>query len=201
MAGYHQYVFDTAKRLFVGNFEQMYKNEEGEHFDSWHQEDCTLLNVRMSLTILDAYQFPSILDVGCGKGVLTHLLKKKNNDVVGIDLSQTAILKARTAFPQVDFRVLDAQLIESLGRTFDLIVVMEILSYLEDWQAFLERCSRMTSFLFIKLYVPPDPIGFVKSFNELTREVEKHFEIVTHVLMKTESCLLLMGKTRRKEQT
>lgn len=201
MAGYHQYVFDAAKRLFVGNFEQMYKNEESEHFDSWHQEDCTLLNVRMSLTILDAYQFSSILDAGCGKGVFTHLLKKKNNDIVGIDLSHTAIQKAQTAFPQIDFRVLDAQRIESIGRTFDLIVVMEILSYLEDWQAFLERCSRMTSYLFIKLYVPPEPIGFVKSFDELTREVEKHFEMVTHVTLKIESCVLILGKSLRKKQT
>ena len=36
---YHQYVFNTAERKFVGDFESMYKDETNKKFDSWHHED------------------------------------------------------------------------------------------------------------------------------------------------------------------
>jgi len=36
--------------------------------------------------------FDSLLDIGCDKGVFTHLLKKRNNTVLGTDISETAII-------------------------------------------------------------------------------------------------------------
>ena len=36
---YHRFVFDTEQRRFVGEFEEMYRREDEEGFDSWHQED------------------------------------------------------------------------------------------------------------------------------------------------------------------
>ncbi len=41
---YHKYVFDEEKGKFVGQFEEMYKNEDVEHYDSWFQEDLTSLS-------------------------------------------------------------------------------------------------------------------------------------------------------------
>ena len=77
MTGYHQYIFDTENRRFVGQFEEMYQQEKSANFDSWHQEDSRQLNRKIALNILDAYNFNRIIDLGCGKGALTHHLKKK----------------------------------------------------------------------------------------------------------------------------
>ena len=36
---YHSFVFDTENRSFVGEFEEMYKEDLSGNFDSWHQDD------------------------------------------------------------------------------------------------------------------------------------------------------------------
>ena len=38
MAEYHKYVFDLAKREFVGDFDKMYQQEVSDNYDSWHQD-------------------------------------------------------------------------------------------------------------------------------------------------------------------
>jgi hypothetical protein len=67
MQPYHKYVFDTDNREFVGQFEEMYQSEDRENYDSWFQEDLTHIGKQISVTILNRYNFKSILDIGCGK--------------------------------------------------------------------------------------------------------------------------------------
>lgn len=103
MAKYHKYVFDLENRKLVGDFETMYQNESKENFDSWHQDDTRQLQRKIDLAILEDYNFETIIDIGCGKGSLSHLLKKKNNYVLGLDISQTAVNIAQERFPDIDF--------------------------------------------------------------------------------------------------
>ena len=56
----------------------MYQNESKENFDSWHQDDTRQLQRKIDMAILEDYNFEKIIDIGCGKGSLSHLLKKKN---------------------------------------------------------------------------------------------------------------------------
>ena len=63
MQKYHCYVFDTEKRVFKGEFEKMYANEDIQGFDSWHQDDLSTLFVSLSLSVncfLDARSFVTI---------------------------------------------------------------------------------------------------------------------------------------------
>ena len=53
------------------------------------------------------WNFNSIIDVGCGKGSLTHLLKRNNNKVFGIDVPSTAIKRAKVRYPNIDFFKID----------------------------------------------------------------------------------------------
>lgn len=108
MANYHKFVFDTDKRTFVGQFEEMYQHEKIANFDSWHQDDSRQLNRKIALDILGSYNFQRIVDIGSGKGTLTHQLKKINNQVLGLDISSTAIDVARARFPDIEFDVVDA---------------------------------------------------------------------------------------------
>ena len=71
---------------------------------------------------------------------------------------------------------------------------MEILSYLENWGDFIEKVSKISKYIFISLYIPPNSIGFVKSFEELSNKIEKHFEIVTKIINETESSILILAK-------
>ena len=81
----------------------MYQKEQVEGFDSWHQDNSMQLNRKFALAILDMCNFSLIVDVGCGKGMLTHLLKKNNNKVFGTDIAPTAIKLAEERYPDIDF--------------------------------------------------------------------------------------------------
>jgi SAM-dependent methyltransferase len=190
--GYHRFVFDSGQRRFIGQFEEMYRREGVEGYDSWHQENLDSLARRVSMAMLADRVYPHILDVGCGKGAFTSLLKTETNQVVGIDVSRTAITKAAGRYPDIDFRVLPTERLEELaGEPFDLACAMEVLSYLRDWRDTIETIARLAARLFVTLYLPPDPIGFVKSFDELRHEVSRSFAIEAEALLNGEQLLIV----------
>src|SRR2546421_8994663 len=100
---WHPYVFDLEARRFVGDFEGMYRAEVDEGFDSWHQSDPRRLDAQVSRLLLDQITYRTAIDLGCGKGHSTVALKRRDNQVVGVDVAPTAIALARGAFPDVDF--------------------------------------------------------------------------------------------------
>jgi SAM-dependent methyltransferase len=194
---YHRYVFDAEGRRFVGAFEEMYRAEAREGFDSWQQDDTSHLAKRVSLALLDGRAFPRVLDVGCGKGAFTHLLKTPDNHVLGIDLSETAIDIARSRFPDIEFRALDlraAPLDRAIGGQVDLVVCLETLSYLEDWRDTLELFARTGRYALVGLYVPEQPIGFVKSVDDLAAAFAAHFTVIEDVRLTTRRQILLFGE-------
>jgi len=193
---YHKYIFDTENRKFVGKFEEMYKNEDIEGYDSWFQEDSLHLEKILSLEIIKKYIFNSILDIGCGKGAFTKYLKKPNNHVLGVDISETAIKKARDKYNNIEFRKLSADEALSLPQKWDLIIILEVLSYLENWKRIIERASEKTKYLYISLYLPADPIGYVKDFEALRGEIGKYFSIETELIKDRES-MFILGKNKK----
>ena len=64
---YHKYVFDEKSRSFIGEFDQMYKMEKTEKFDSWHQNDVNILDNQSCLQIIEQTNFYTIVDIGCVK--------------------------------------------------------------------------------------------------------------------------------------
>lgn len=48
------------------------------------------------------------MDLGCGVGQLTEIIRQKGAEVTGIDLSETMIADAKTKFPDIIFLVADA---------------------------------------------------------------------------------------------
>jgi len=194
---YHKYVFDENKREFVGKFEEMYQGEDKEGYDSWYQQNLNHLPTQVSLTLLNQYNFSKILDIGCGKGAVTHLLKRTNNKVRGIDISKTAIEKAKARYKDIDFKVLSVnELIETQQEQYDLVVMIESLSYMENWREVIKYTSSITRYIFIRLYLPNNPIGFVKSFKSLKDEIVKYFDIEVENLLNNEA-LFILGVKRK----
>ena len=179
---YHRYVFDSERRRFVGEFEEMYAAEEREGFDSWHQDEPDTEARRRSLELLEPHIAEGrILDFGCGKGTFASMLARPGNSVTGVDVSETAIRIARERHPGIDFRA-GAGLGE-LGDGFRLACAMEVLSYLEDWREVLARLAGISELVYVTLYLPPDPIGFVKSLDELREALSEAGTIETDVVL------------------
>ena len=77
----------------------------------------------------------SILDIGCGQGVLYSFLNDKLSGLIshytGIDISAKAIEMATLTYPGVDFRKLDFDK-SRLDEKYDIIVFNEVLYYLQN---------------------------------------------------------------------
>lgn len=202
MAKYHKYVFDLENRKLVGDFETMYQNESKENFDSWHQDDTRQLQRKIDMAILEDYNFEKIIDIGCGKGSLSHLLKKKNNYVLGLDISQTAVNIAQERFPDIDFLSTDVNQIENFSSLMNkmggvnLVFTSEVLSYIENWKELLIEISKSSEYFMISLYIPENPIGFVKSENDLVEEIEKNFEVIEHISLNTTNFVIVFAKRK-----
>jgi SAM-dependent methyltransferase len=195
---YQKFVFDISKRRFVGRFESMYAAEDRQGFDSWQQDTLTTLQKRVSLAVLDAYNFDSILDFGCGKAAFTHLLKKANNRVLGTDMSPTAIKKARVRYPDIEFRVLAGKNLPALKEHFDLAVAMEVFSFIPGWRQVLKDLARKADRLYVTLHVPPNPIGFVPDFESLRVALRAEGEIETELILDNRVLCALVKVHRRR---
>jgi 2-polyprenyl-3-methyl-5-hydroxy-6-metoxy-1,4-benzoquinol methylase len=188
MAGYHKYVFDQENQRVVGKFEEMYQAEDVENFDSWHQDDMRLLTKQISLVLLNRYNFNNVLDVGCGKGAFTHLLKKENNQVTGIDVSKTAIKRAKAKFADISFNCVDLtkdsfKKMPFFSKQYDLIVFMEVLSYLPNWSDVIKEFSQIGDYILITLDIPENPIGYVKSKESLKSVVQRYYVIIDELYL------------------
>jgi len=64
----------------------------------------------------------SVLDVGCGVGRVSSLLAERGFDVTGIDVSEPLVEKARSLFPDVEFRVGDVRDTDFESASFDYAV-------------------------------------------------------------------------------
>jgi SAM-dependent methyltransferase len=78
--------------------------------------------------------YERVLDLGCGQGLLTRRLTAHAGEVVGIDVSESAIRQARRINadkPNARFQTLDLlDLPVEIDGTFDLVVAADVLYYL-----------------------------------------------------------------------
>jgi trans-aconitate methyltransferase len=203
VANYHKFVFDSDKREFIGDFENMYAQESIQNFDSWHQDDSRQIQRNIVSNLLQEWQFPFTVDLGCGKGSFTHLLKKKNNDVLGLDLSNHAVSVASSRFPDIKFKQIDFSdlnklnlIIKETKKRVNLFVCLECLSYLENWTEFLRLCAQRREFIIIALYLPENPIGFVNSREQLTKEFLISFDPLAIISLEISNFIVLFGKSK-----
>ncbi|WP_187471213.1 class I SAM-dependent methyltransferase [Luteimonas viscosa] len=98
----------------------------------------------------------SLLEVGCGEGHQTLALQQLAGEVYGIDVSPTAIERARQRVPGAQFAATDIehQPWGDQRARFDLVVACEVLYYIKDIPATLSRMSHLGSACLVTFFVP-----------------------------------------------
>ena len=88
----------------------------------------------------------SILDVGCGGGLLSEPMNKLGADVVGIDASekniQVAKLHAKKSNLKINYLCASPENFTKKMK-FDVVLNMEIVEHVEDIDFFLKSCSKL----------------------------------------------------------
>jgi 2-polyprenyl-3-methyl-5-hydroxy-6-metoxy-1,4-benzoquinol methylase len=111
--------------------------------------------------LLEAAAPSSLLDVGCGEGVLVHRWALRMGDarVVGIDLEEESIQAgwAQRQAPNLEYRVMEAGRLPFADGEFDLASAIEVLEHLPDpalTLAEMARCARRH----LLVSVPREPL-------------------------------------------
>ena len=90
----------------------------------------------------------TVVDVGCGGGLLSESLAARGANVLGIDASEDALEAARAHLEvsglDVEYRATTAEaLAESLPGRFDLVTCMELIEHVPDGAALVAACARL----------------------------------------------------------
>lgn len=129
----------------------------------------------------------SVLDLACGEGFHTRLLKQKGaSRVVGVDISSAMIELARKEETRrllgIEYIVKDAKQLD-LGEKFDLVFAAYLLNYASSKAELLEMCRAIARHLkpggrFVTINNNPDYTGQDDSMRkyDFLREVGRHEE-------------------------
>jgi 2-polyprenyl-6-hydroxyphenyl methylase/3-demethylubiquinone-9 3-methyltransferase len=89
----------------------------------------------------------TLLDIGCGAGLLAEPLARLGADVTGIDPGKTNIAQAKAhAEAQglaIDYRAIGAETLAREGRQFDGVLAMEVVEHVPNTAVFLRQAARL----------------------------------------------------------
>jgi 2-polyprenyl-3-methyl-5-hydroxy-6-metoxy-1,4-benzoquinol methylase len=104
----------------------------------------------------------SLLDVGCGEGVLTHQWAQRLGDerrVVGIDLDDPALHVewAKRTAPNLEYRVMKAENLPFADDEFDAATAIEVLEHVPDAEHTVAEMARVAK-RWLLVSVPREPL-------------------------------------------
>jgi SAM-dependent methyltransferase len=104
----------------------------------------------------------SLLDVGCGEGVLTHQWAQRLGEerrVVGIDLDDPALHAewAKRTAPNLEYRVMKAENLPFADGEFDAATAIEVLEHVPDAEHTVAEMARVAK-RWLLVSVPREPL-------------------------------------------
>ena len=126
-------------------------------------DTITKLLVNQIRTIRDI----SILDIGCGGGLLAEPFARLGCKVTAIDASQKNIeiakLHAKNMMLEIDYRNVTVEELAGEGLKWDVILNMEVIEHVEDVDSFVSNSAKLLN---------PDGVMFVSTIN---RNIKSYF--------------------------
>ncbi len=108
----------------------------------------------------------SLLDIGCGGGLLCEPMRRLGFAVTGVDPSEknigTARAHAAAGGIDVTYRAASAEVLEAEGAQFDVVLNMEVVEHVADLKAYLMACARL---------VKPGGLMFVATLNKTLKSL------------------------------
>jgi 2-polyprenyl-6-hydroxyphenyl methylase / 3-demethylubiquinone-9 3-methyltransferase len=90
-----------------------------------------------------------VLDIGCGGGLLAEPMARLGATVTGLDASEeniaVAALHAKNSGLAIAYRSATAEDVAAEGKTFDVILTMEVVEHVADVASYLSACRKLLS--------------------------------------------------------
>jgi len=109
--------------------------------------DFNPLRVGYFEEVVNSFRDKSILDIGCGGGLLTEEFAKRGASVTGIDSSYKSLYEAKAHACEngleIDYRLGNAAALSFPDKSFDIVVASEVLEHIENLNTALWEMSRV----------------------------------------------------------
>lgn len=115
---------------------------------------------------LKPFEGLSLLDIGCGGGLLSEPMARLGFAVTGADAAEknvkTAAAHAAEAGLAIDYRAETAEVLAEQGLGFDVVLNMEVVEHVADLKAYLAACATL---------VKPGGIMIVATMNKTLKSL------------------------------
>jgi 2-polyprenyl-3-methyl-5-hydroxy-6-metoxy-1,4-benzoquinol methylase len=111
--------------------------------DPWHISHAQFRDKVLRRCLKPFVRDKSVLELGCGEGHLTHAVFRKARSVVGIDISDVAIARAKSLnLPNARFE--SGDFLQASFEGYDVITALECVQYLsfQEQEVFLEKVAK-----------------------------------------------------------
>lgn len=102
----------------------------------------------------------SVLDIGCGGGILSESMARMGADVHGIDVVERNIaiagMHAEKSGASIRYEQVTAEALAERGETYDVVLNMEVVEHVADLEGFMSACCGL---------VRPGGLMFVATIN------------------------------------
>jgi len=153
-----------------GGYES-FKRTEGQQLDRRLLSICIITNPKRN---------EKILDIGCGRGELSHALSKNGTYVTGIDYSKDAIDIAKKTFCSDSNKYLNficADFLECTFKTkFDRIIAADFVEHIEKTSlelALQKISSLLTKKGFFIVHTSPNKLNYIYQYKKLRNSIRQ----------------------------
>lgn len=89
----------------------------------------------------------SLIDIGCGGGLVAEPMARQGAKVTGIDPAEAninaAALHAAATGIEIDYRACRAEDVLATGETFDIVFLLEVVEHVPDVPAFVDMAAKL----------------------------------------------------------
>lgn len=152
---YQDYVIKDG--VFVGEFEQMYQDYD----DPWLLcSEILPSDKALALHWLKSLKAKKVIELGSGLGQFSNHISLAGLDVLGIEVSSTAVKKARKTYPNCEFHVGDIMDFDIYHKFKPDVIIMSevtwyVLDQLDDFLNYVKRNLKDTKLIHLLVTYPP----------------------------------------------
>lgn len=115
-----------------------------KYYDVAHEGSLDIAHPGMKVLRRLAKTSKFILDLGCGEGTRLNLISGKGKVGIGVDISSTAIKRARKNYPNLKFIKGDLVKLPFEDDKFDLVYSAFVLEHLEEPEKMIKSAIKIT---------------------------------------------------------
>lgn len=116
---------------------------KSEYYDLAKEGSLNFTHPAMKLLNPLSTKATKILDLGCGEGTRLNHFCKRGKELVGVDISSTAIKKAKEQYPMINFVSGDLEKLPLKDESFDLVYSAFVLEHLDNPEKAITEAVRV----------------------------------------------------------